>query len=205
MKNKVISALVSVVMIVSCLAAVTLPASAVPAAASDLKLPKMEAVKLGNICETGKPAVVAPGTCKAVAGEPDTCKSATGELGACKSARTYEIGSGSATWSWVQENGSTTGIAIDAMPPWMWPSQEKLPAGKYLLQWDMQPDSITVVPYTSKDGKTYEEVTAEVRNVHRPYVVNVKAGRVYAVAARWGEGHLQTDGRCGEVEYAFLT
>lgn len=195
MKNKVISALVSVVMIVSCLAAAALPASAVPAAASDLKLPKMEAVQLGDICGAGKPAD----------GEPGARKSAAGELGACKSARTYEIGSGSATWSWVQENGSTTGIAIDAMPPWMWPSQEKLPAGKYLLQWDMQPDSITVVPYTSKDGKTYEEVTAEVRNVHRPYVLKVKAGRVYAVTARWGEGHLRTDGRCGEVEYAFRT
>lgn len=195
MKNKVISALVSVVMIVSCLAAVALPVSAVPAAASDLKLPKMEAVQLGNICEAGKPAD----------GELVACKSVAGELGVCKSARTYEIGSGSATWSWVQENGSTTGIAIDAMPPWMWPRQEKLPAGKYLLQWDMQPDSITVVPYTSKDGKTYEEVTAEVRNVHRPYVVNVKAGRVYAVIAHWGEGHLRTDGRCGEVEYAFRT
>lgn len=185
MNRKLLSTLFSILFVLGCLAVFAFPAAAVPASAAGLKLPKMQAVSVAGPCRSGVSAAEGPGSCRAV--------------------KTYGISSGSATWSWVQEDGQTAGIVIDAIAPWMSPNLETLPKGLCLLKWDTQPDSITVVPFTSKDGSTYEEVSAEVQTVSRPYVVNLKAGRVYVVIARWGENHLRTDGGCGEVEYAFRT
>lgn len=119
-------------------------------------------------------------------------------------AETHDISHGSATWSWGQGK-DIHGIAIDAVAPWARQNLETVPAGKCQLAWTVTPDKVRVTVYDLSDPDSAGTSPAETQEVDHPYVLDLKAGRLYIVDATWNESHLQTDGGCGEVEYSFRT
>lgn len=160
-----------------CLAVVFSLIGAVPVSAKDLQLPKLEVVSLTPNCSPGP-------------------------------KETHEISSGSATWSWIPDSSKPdqiTGIAIDAIAPWMWAGTTTVPAGMARLKWDVSPDKVSIVSCEVKDYKNSSPVLVKEPAVKYPYLIRLKANRFYIITAQWNESHLKSDGGCGTVDYSFKT
>lgn len=158
-----------------CLAVIFSLISAVPVSAKDLQLPKLEVVSLTPRCSRGP---------------KESC----------------EIPSGSATWSWIPDRSKPdqiTGIAIDAIAPWMWEGTTTVPAGMARLKWDVSPDEVSIVSCEVKDYKNSSPVLVEEPAVKYPYLIRLKANYFYIITAQWNESHLKSDGGCGTVDYSF--
>lgn len=142
--------------------------------------------------------------CSAVATSAEIFSLPKLEIVSMHSLKAYPVSSGTAEWSW-SHNGKTSGVAIDAIAPWMRTDLTTVPAGTYRLKWSTTPDKVRVWAYQVQDKERYDAEPVEEQEVDRPYKVKLRPGRIYVVYAVWGNAHLQADGGCGNVEYAFQT
>ena len=122
---------------------------------------------------------------------------------------TLQVRNSSAPWSWVQEDGSTCTIAIDAMRPlsgYVLKNEGIQPSSlPSVLHWDVPPDRLTFSSYNISDVGNNNAEVLDFEELHYPYIVNLKPGRIYDLYANWDESHIKTDGFCGSAEYVFHT
>lgn len=134
------------------------------------------------------------------------------EIGSHKSA---EVGHGSATWTWMEQEQAMT-IVIDAVPPLSSfysgrektlevPSSSLWSGALYRLQWDIAPDTVSMAAYRSSDLGNFSAQPLQTDQWTGNSVRMLKPNRIYDLWCTWGEAHLASGGGCGSVEYVILT